>query len=311
MTEQMSLPRTLHTLGVIVGRFQVDSLHEGHYDLISSVQDKHDHLLIVIGLSPCRCTANNPLDFDTRCRMLQDSFPRAITVYITDQYSDELWSSNLDSIIEKSAVVIWKDVTLYGSRDSFIKHYSGKYKTIELPQRSSISGSKIREGLALRSKNTADFRAGAIWAVMNQWESAIPTVDVAIIDTNRNFLLLGKRANEDKYRFPGGFVQSGENYELTAVREIKEEANITVKLEDVQLLRSFFIDDWRYKSEKNKITTILCIATIWEGTITPGDDIDELKWFDLAEIQPDNVVHNHRVVLDFLKQHRDTSMNHT
>ena len=291
----MNAPRST---GVIVGRFQIDDLHEGHYDLLKTVSDSHDRMLVIIGLSPCRCTVNNPLDFDTRRRMLMEAFPDAKVGYVEDMYSDTLWSEALDTVISQKART--EDVMLYGSRDSFIKHYKGVYKTKVLEQRAYISASKIREGLSLRSRATADFRAGAIWALMNQWPAAIPTIDVAVVSEDKKRILLAKRDVEDKYRFVGGFVGPGEAYSETAVRELQEEASI--KATRIRPIESFFIDDHRYKSEQNKITTMLYLVESYEGKPSPADDVDELKWFDInGDVDlHDIVVPNHKQMMLYL-----------
>ena len=285
--------------GVVVGRFQIDDLHEGHYDLLKDVQDRHTNLVIIIGTSPCRCTVNNPLDLDTRRRMLMRAFPSAKIGYIEDCYSDEAWSEKLDTVISaKTSDDI--DVVLYGSRDSFIPHYSGKYPVKALIQRRYISASEIRKQLSVRSRHTVDFRAGAIWYSLNQYPSALPTVDVAVLhlDKKEIRILLGKRNTEDKFRLIGGFVAPGETYEDAAYRELYEEASI--KAEDVTPMRSFFVDDWRYKSEQNKITTMLYVVSAYTGTPEPDDDIDELAWFTLDSRLLDRVVPNHLQMVDYL-----------
>ena len=80
----MKNQNTPSSLGVVIGRFQVDDLHEGHLDLLSEVAHTNTQLLIIIGLSPCRCTVYNPLDYDTRRRLLLEYFPQAKIAYIND-----------------------------------------------------------------------------------------------------------------------------------------------------------------------------------------------------------------------------------
>jgi len=295
------------SVGVVVGRFQVDSLHEGHFDLLKEVSDNHDNMLVVIGLSPLKCTVNNPLDFDTRRRMIMEHFPNAFVSYIEDVYSDHVWSKQLDEIINKR-VKAGSAVTLYGSRDSFIKHYFGEYPTKELEQRSYISGSEIRKHLALRSRATADFRAGAIWALSNQFPKSIRTVDIAVIDTHKNMILLGKKPMRTKYCIVGGFVMPGDTDEQTAVRELEEETHLRCGEDALHIEKSFFIDDWRYKSEVDKITTRLYVVDIdnCAGRIQPDDDIEEVAWFPMEYNILDLVSPNHvelvKYVIDRYKQ---------
>jgi len=62
-------------VGVIVGRFQVNELHDAHTDLITSVLNKHDRVLLFLGNSIIRNTLNNPLDYRARRAMIAEKFP--------------------------------------------------------------------------------------------------------------------------------------------------------------------------------------------------------------------------------------------
>ena len=48
--------------GVIIARFQTPALHEGHLSLIRQVKQKHNRLIIVLGVSPVKGSRKNPLD---------------------------------------------------------------------------------------------------------------------------------------------------------------------------------------------------------------------------------------------------------
>ena len=268
--------------GVIIGRFQIDELHDGHRDLIDHVNDNNDELIIFIGLSPLLCTYNNPLDFSAREKMLQEEYPGAIIMYIKDELTDEGWSENLDKMIERS-VNPNDDVCLYGSRDSFIRHYHGVYKTHELEQTVFTSGTDKRKKIANSVVNNTDFRKGVIWATMHQYFGPATTADVAILNNDETKVLLGRKEKENKFRFIGGFAESGESFEQTAHREVLEEAG--VELTNLRYIKSIPVDDWRYKSEKKKITTLFFKANLLHGKPTPGDDIHELMWVSIDNLE--------------------------
>jgi bifunctional NMN adenylyltransferase/nudix hydrolase len=71
----MRLQEDSYDVGVIVGRFQVPELHDAHKDLIETVCDKHDKVIIFLGLSPLMVTRENPLDFESRKQMILESSP--------------------------------------------------------------------------------------------------------------------------------------------------------------------------------------------------------------------------------------------
>lgn len=286
-----------YTTGIIVGRFQVDELTEGHVDLISRVVADHKRTVVVLGLSPCKCTYNNPLDFQARKSMINERFPDVEVLYIYDVGSDVLWSDTLDGMLIKANCN--KETTcLYGSRDSFIQYYCGNFDTQVLEQEVFTSGTAKRKELAKYSNKNKDFRAGVIWATMNQYPSCYPTVDMAFFNETKSRILLARKPNEKAYRFVGGFVQPGQTFEETAVRETLEETHLTAH--EVEYQKSFVINDWRYKNEQNKITTSLFVVTKWEGTPEPDDDIEELRWFPFNKHTLGSIVPEHVEMFDYL-----------
>lgn len=284
-------------VGVVVGRFQVNDLHIGHKDLLSYVFKSHQRVIIFLGISPCKCTVNNPLDYEARRAMLQEYYPDATIAYINDVHSDTLWSEELDKQII-SLIGPNQEVLLYGSRDSFIPHYHGKFKVKELAQESYLSGSEVRKRLAMLTKNTKDFRAGAIWAMSNQWPGPKFCVDIAIFNDDNTKILLGRKKKEDKYRFIGGFVDNKETLEAAALRETLEETHLEVT--NLTYVASFPIDDWRYRGERDKITTALFAAKAPTYSPTPDDDICELRWFPFNSDLVYQVVENHKQLIQKL-----------
>jgi bifunctional NMN adenylyltransferase/nudix hydrolase len=296
-------------VGVIVGRFQVHALHDGHRDLIQHVCEKHDKVIIVLGLSPLVVTSNNPLDFQSREQMIHEFFPDVIVAYIKDQPDDALWSKSLDGVI-KDLITPAQSVVLYGSRDSFIRHYSGKHQTRELvPEDASFySGTAIRKMIARSStRRTADFRAGVAWAASSRFPTAFQTVDVAILDHDNERLLLGRKPNERLYRFVGGFSDPrSDSLEHDARREVMEETGVSV--EDIRYVGSTVVDDWRYRSEVDCIKTALFTAYYVHGPARAGDDIEEVKWFPFgwSFVNPDldkQIVPEHVSLMKMLRAH--------
>ena len=283
-------------VGILVGRFQVPKLTEGHIDLISQVIDNHSKTIIFLGLSPLKCSINNPLDFESRKQMILEQFPKVTVLYIKDVNSDIVWSDNLDKMI-KDITGPRQKIILYGSRDSFIKHYCGKFPTKEIEQRVFTSGTEVRRKIASKVKGSVEFREGVIWTVMNQYAKCQPTVDIAILkkDDNGIKILLAKRNTEHGYRFPGGYVNPGETYEETAKREGREETSL--ELDNPRYVSSFVVDDYRYRSEADKITTSLFVVEEIFGKPEPKDDVDELRRFELTESILSYIVEEHKPLM--------------
>ena len=116
--------------GIIIARFQTNELHEAHKDLIETVISKHDRVIVILGNAPVRNTLNNPLDFRARRAMIAESYPNIEVHYLNDIRDDDLWSKKLDGLIDE-ILTPNQTATLYGSRDSFLKYYTGKNPTCE------------------------------------------------------------------------------------------------------------------------------------------------------------------------------------
>src|SRR5271157_2869634 len=157
--------------GVIVGRFQVNALHDGHKALFDAVFARHNRVIVFVGTSPAGTTQDHPLDFTVREAMLKAAYPTetfpGLTVHpLEDCRSDDEWSEKLDKKIDE--IVKFGEITLYGGRDSFVPHYKGKYKPVELtlpPKIAAIKGTDIRREISNTVIASADFRAGIIYAL--------------------------------------------------------------------------------------------------------------------------------------------------
>lgn len=295
-----------YDVGVIVGRFQVPALHDAHREIFDHVIDEHGKVLVFLGVSPLWVTQENPLDFEARKQMILEAYPDVNVFYIKDVHDDALWSKRLDEMIQ-SVLSPAQSAVLYGGRDSFINHYTGGFPTREFQQETWVSGSEVRKQISRRStKASADFRAGVIWAASNKYPTAYPTVDIAIYhDERREKVLLGRKPDERQFRFIGGFATpESDSYEDDAAREVMEEAGIEVR--NIAYLGSFKIDDWRYRPEVDKIKTLFFEAFIVGGTPRPGDDIAEVKWFNVADLSADQIVPTHLPLLQRINPHVHT-----
>jgi bifunctional NMN adenylyltransferase/nudix hydrolase len=288
-------------VGVLVGRFQVPSLHEGHRDVLDFVAERHDKVILFLGNNGSgQSTRMNPLDFQAREQMIREEYPEFTILFIDDQPEDKYWSQWLDRMI-KSQTTASQTVMLYGSRDSFLSHYMGKYPTMELEAEQIISGTEIRnEVKRQRPKNSQEWREGVVAGAFNRFPVNYVTVDIAIFNEDRTEILLGQKEHETRWRLPGGFSESASHsLEEDARREAQEETNLEVT--DLTYKGSYRINDWRYRNEVDKIMTVLFECRAMFGKAEGGDDLPRVKWFKIADLDLErDVMPNHHHLLEAL-----------
>ncbi len=297
----MNIKPTTHC-AVICGRFHFHELQKTHIDLIQKVVDKHEKTLIILGLSPVRNSLVNPLEFKHRKAVINEVFPNLEVHYIDDNRDDVVWSKNLDKQITK-----WtspgQTVTVYGGNDNLLKVYKGKYPTAELESDIFVSSAEIRRNIINSYPPTKDFRAGLIAATGLRYPTCFTAVDIAVYDKTKNQILLARKPGEKQYRFVGGFSDPQNNsFESDAIRELKEETGLTVGENDLTYLGTSKIDDWRYRGSVDCIKTIFFLADYQGGTPQADDDIEEVRWFSLTDINEDVVVYEHKVLVELLRK---------
>lgn len=289
-------------VGVIIARFQVDELHVGHKDLLEYISSKHKKIILFLGDANAKNTRKNPLDFATRKMMVQTDFPNIIILPLTDQRCNTKWSKALDDLI----VIPFgaKKTLIYGSRDSFIPSYNGKFKTIELSPTKDYNSTNIRGEVAKEIINTRDFRAGIIHSIYSRYPITYPTVDICAYN-NKGQFLMAKKPNEGLWRFVGGFVdRNDDNYEISAEREFREETGGSCNVGKMKYILSQKVDDWRYRKEADGIMTTLFLTEYNFGMAKASDDIVDLEWVDIKQFTNYDGVRT-----KVIPEHRDMMLN--
>ena len=288
---ELNIPKIVkvsdYEIGVLICRMQVPELHPVHRELIDSVCENHKKVIIFLAVPIVEQTKRNPLDFASRKAMIQSEYPEIVIIPIRDQRDNKTWSHILDRNIAEPFGN--RKALLYGGRDSFIPVYHGKYQTVELVGNNNvISGSAIREEVAREVVNSNDFRKGVIYANYGRYPIIMPCADIVVHDASNNTILLGRKPNENQFRFIGGHVEvTDASYEAAAIKELGEEAPgvaLTGGVDSLKYICSGKINDWRHSNETSKIFSTLYLGTKMSGRAEAADDIEEVKWFKLEDI---------------------------
>lgn len=110
-----------------------------------------------------------------------------------------------------------------------------------------------------------------------------PKVAVASIVIQVGKVLLVQRAHQPfrgKWMLPAGFVDAGEDPEDAALREIFEETNLNVRLQELWMVLS------GQEYDKGAHILIVYKAAILGGELSAGDDAVQAGFFNLDALPP-------------------------
>jgi len=73
-----------------------------------------------------------------------------------------------------------------------------------------------------------------------------------------------------------------------------------LEVSDPEYLSSFTVNDWRYRSEVDKIKTLFFKCKVIFGRPQANDDICEVRWFDFDENVRSFIIEEHLPLFDLL-----------
>ena len=112
----------------------------------------------------------------------------------------------------------------------------------------------------------------------------------AIVVNDKGQILLQRRADRDKWGLPGGCQELRERFQDTIIREIKEETNLDVKEEDLELIDivsgSTRRNDYPNGDVVINNTALYCVRN-YSGELKWDNESKNMKFFDLDNL-PEN-----------------------
>lgn len=110
-------------------------------------------------------------------------------------------------------------------------------------------------------------------------------------DGNRRIALV-HRPRYDDWTFPKGKLQPGETDEQTAIREVEEETGLRCAL-------GLDLGTVEYRDGEGRRKVVrYWVMEPGDGTFTPGDEVDELRWLAAEEIAPELSYDHDRQLLE-------------
>ena len=108
-----------------------------------------------------------------------------------------------------------------------------------------------------------------------------------IIVNSKGEILLQSRADRDKWGLPGGCQELGETFEDTIIREIKEETNLDVKKEDLELIKVVSGPSRKNSYPNGDVVinnTVLFLVKNYSGNLKWDNESKNMKFFSLEEL---------------------------
>lgn len=117
-----------------------------------------------------------------------------------------------------------------------------------------------------------------------------PIVGAGMLVIEGGKVLLIKRGNEPNkglWSIPGGMIRLGESPEEAAIRELKEETGFDAIIENLLGVFNVVIRD-NYGKIKYHYVVIDYLGKVIGGTLRPGSDVMDAKWFNIEEVSKIN-----------------------
>ena len=114
-----------------------------------------------------------------------------------------------------------------------------------------------------------------------------PLVGASVVVRKGKSLLLVKRAGEPGrglWGIPGGLVELGEKVQDAALREVREETGLKVKIDGI-----FGVVDYITRDSRDKIQYHYVIVDFWgrpiSGRLRASSDSLDARWVDIKELK--------------------------
>ena len=317
----------MKTVGVFFVPFQTVTIPQPHRDTLEQMFKNFNAVVIALKVRRVTPTKNAPLDFSAREEMIRAYLgPKQKPVFIVPVVDKKYPHDQVAALDNAVTALFSEGRKLYLFTDSdFVNLYKENGGKMTISPGTAQMFSMFEEGERMShvdapvSLSSEEFRRGLVYGMNSQFPISWPTIDMAIrrvVLVNREApphgeirYLFGKKPGEKGWRFPGGFKDREDpNFEAAVWREGSEEVlKKGVEPQNVftfpRYITSRNVGDWRYRGEKDGITTLFYQVTFTgtEDQIMAGDDLCDSAWLTLDEVRKQGIEGEHIYLLDSLE----------
>ncbi len=312
-----------YAYGVVIGRFQ--PFHDGHLSLVNAAFAQSDRVIIVIGSARGARTVKNPWRAEEREEMIRAALrpehqERLDVVHVRDYFNnDNLWLSEVQGKVKEIVEDPEEEICLFGNAKDESTSYLRSFPQWQDQQPGSlqrVSATEIRrdyfEGGSDWTKlvpppiasHMETFRSSRHFAALVEeyrylrdyrklWEGApyeptFVTTDSVVVRSG-HVLAVRRRSYPGKglLALPGGFVRPNETLLKGALRELREETKIQVKVAELrERVASVKVFDYPNRSLRGRTITHAYYIDLGEGElprVKGSDDAERALWLPFFE----------------------------
>lgn len=294
-------------LGVLIGRFQVPEMHEGHRFLVREMLEQCDEVLVLFGSANRAKSVKNPFSYPERAQAAKKLFPKIWVAPLNDYlYNDSQWMADVAATIEALKVLVQQkhntkvEVVLYGHQkdgNDYLNWFP-QFEYVNVNSEILISGTQIRESFLHLLPQSVQDDFNYFEKERKQFLS-YPYPDSlniccgdAVVECLGHVLLIQRKwaPGAGNWALPGGHKHTQETFLDCAIRELYEETNLRVPEKVVRgsIRGTKLFDSPKRSSGIPKLTQAVHIVLKpdQDGSLPRArgqDDAQQTRWVPIAE----------------------------
>lgn len=132
------------------------------------------------------------------------------------------------------------------------------------------------------------------------WDNPAPTVDVIVYHPRKGIVLIARKNPPHGFALPGGFIDVGECAEAAALRELREETHLDVRLEGLLGVYSDPLRDPR----QHTLGLVYVGTTEQPEALCAGDDAASAAFYPLDAL-PAVLAFDHQTIIQHFMKYLD------